>query len=257
MPGQERLRHVEHSMGTVFSFDIRIATGSDHPRVRAGLAAAVAGLHRVDEIFSTYREDSQLSRLARGELSLGDCVTEVAEVLQLCGDAEHESDGWFTARHSGELDPTGLVKGWAVECAVRMLASSGAEAVCLNGGGDIQLHGGPWRVGVSDPLHPGELVTVIEAAEGLAVATSGPAERGCHIVDPHTRRPPADGIASMTVVCPGLTHADARATAAYAMGERARDWLEALPDTEGFAVNADGSTWRTSGFARHLAALTA
>ncbi len=257
MPGQERLRHVEHTMGTVFSFDIRLAAGSDAPRVRAGLAAAVAGLHRVDEIFSTFREDSQLSRLARGELALGECVTEVAEVLQLCGDAERESEGWFSARYAGVLDPTGLVKGWAVECAVRMLASSGADSVCLNGGGDIQLHGGPWRVGVSDPLHPGELVTVIEADEGLAVATSGPAERGCHIVDPHTRKPPADGLASMTVVCPGLTHADARATAAYAMGDRARAWLEELPGTEAFAVNADGSTWRTSGFARHMAKLSA
>jgi FAD:protein FMN transferase len=258
MPGgPERLRHVEHSMGTVFSFDIRIADSSDSPRVRAGLAAAVAGLHRVDETFSTYRPGSQLSRLARGELSLGDCVTEVAEVLDLCADAERESDGWFTARYAGELDPTGLVKGWAVECAVRMLASSGADSVCLNGGGDIQLYGGPWRVGVSDPLHPGELVTVIETDEGLAVATSGPAERGCHILDPHTRRPPAEVLASMTVVCPGLTHADARATAAYAMGGRARDWLEELPGTEGFAVNADGSTWRTSGFARHTAKLIA
>ncbi|WP_254709920.1 FAD:protein FMN transferase [Streptomyces lunaelactis] len=257
MPGRQRLRHVEHSMGTVFSFDIRIAARSDAPRVRAGLAAAVAGLHRVDEIFSTYRQDSQLSRLARGELPLGDCVAEVAEVLDLCSEAEHESNGWFTARYAGELDPTGLVKGWAVECAVRMLASSGADSVCLNGGGDIQLYGGPWRVGVCDPLHPGELVTVIEADEGVAVATSGPAERGCHIVVPHTRRPPAEGMASMTVVCPGLTQADARATAAYAMGGRARDWLEELPDTEGFAVNADGSTWRTRGFDRHTAKLTA
>ena len=176
-------------------------------------------------------------------------------MLDLCADAERESDGWFTARYAGELDPTGVVKGWAVECAVRMLASSGADSVCLNGGGDIQLYGGPWRVGVSDPLHPGGLVTVIEADDGLAVATSGPAERGCHILDPHTRRPPAEAMASMTVVCPGLTRADARATAAYAMGGRARDWLEELPDTEGFAVNADGSTWQTSGFARHTAKL--
>ena len=59
----------------------------------------------------------------------------------------------------------------------------------------------------------------------------------------------------MTVVGTRLTRVDARATAAYAMGGRARDWLEELPDTEGFAVNADGSTWQTSGFARHTAKL--
>ncbi|MFF3324239.1 FAD:protein FMN transferase [Streptomyces sp. NPDC002889] len=244
-------------MGTVFSFDVRVAADGDTERVRAGLVAAVAGLHRADEIFSTYRQDSQISRLARGELTLRDCDFEVPEVLGQCEDEERLSDGWFSARYGGVLDPTGLVKGWAVERAVRMLASSGAAAVCLNGGGDIQLYGGPWRVGISDPLHPGGLATVVETETGLAVATSGPAERGCHIIDPHTGCPPADGLASMTVVTRGLTQADARATAAYAMGGRARAWLEALPHTEGFAVTADGRTWQTSGFARHTAKLTA
>ncbi|GAA3307846.1 hypothetical protein GCM10020295_67970 [Streptomyces cinereospinus] len=50
-------------MGTVFSFDVR---GGDPRTVRAALDEAVAGLHRVDAVFSTYREDSQVSRLGRG-----------------------------------------------------------------------------------------------------------------------------------------------------------------------------------------------
>ncbi|WP_233518101.1 FAD:protein FMN transferase [Streptomyces corynorhini] len=250
----DRLRHVEESMGTVFSFDIRGVT--DQARVRAGLQAAVAWLHRADEIFSTYRPDSQIMRLGRGELELSGCVTEVSEVLELCAGAERESDGWFTAGYAGGLDPTGLVKGWAVERAVRMITSSGAGSVCLNGGGDIQLTGGPWRVGIADPLRPGELVTVVAVQDGgLGVATSGPAERGCHIVDPHTGVAPAEALASVTVVCPaGLTSADVRATAAYAMGGRARDWLEALPGTEGFAVTAGGGSWTTSGFHRYTSA---
>ncbi|MFD7613124.1 FAD:protein FMN transferase [Streptomyces sp. NPDC059828] len=242
-------------MGTVFSFDVRTFGAADEQRVRAGLTAALEGLHHVDEVFSTYRAQSQISRLGRGEIALEDCDADVTEVLRHCAAEERLSDGYFTARYGSGLDPTGLVKGWAVERAVRMLASSGAAAVCLNGGGDIQLHGGPWRVGISDPLGPGGLVAVVEAHRTLAVATSGPAERGCHIVDPGTGRPPKGAVASLTVVCPGLTQADARATAAYAMGERARDWLEGLPDTEGFAVTADGAVWQTSGFARHLAAV--
>ncbi|MEW1718874.1 FAD:protein FMN transferase [Streptomyces sp. NPDC093109] len=251
-----RLRHVEESMGTVFSFDIRGI--QDEARVHAGLQAAVASLHRADEVFSTYRPDSQIMRLGRGELALSGCVTEVPEVLDLCAVAERESDGWFTTGYAGGLDPTGLVKGWAVERAVRMITSSGASSVCLNGGGDIQLTGGPWRVGIADPLNPGALALVVESRDGgLGVATSGPAERGCHIVDPHTGEPPATALASVTVVCAaGLTTADVRATAAYAMGGRARDWLESLPDTEGFAIAADGTTWTTSGFHRHTATTT-
>ncbi|RYJ20814.1 thiamine biosynthesis lipoprotein ApbE [Streptomyces sp. L-9-10] len=251
-----RLRHVEESMGTVFSFDIRGVR--DEPRVRAGLHAAVASLHRADELFSAFRPDSQILRLGRGELALSACAREVVEVLELCAAAERESAGWFTSRYAGGLDPTGLVKGWAVERAVRMIASSGAGSVCLNGGGDIQLLGGPWRVGISDPLRPGGLATVIESGEGLGVATSGPAERGCHVIDPYTGRPPVGGLASVTVVCPeGLTTADTRATAAYAMGERARGWLEALPGAEGFAVMPDGRTWTTSGFHRYVAKVSA
>ncbi|MGW7364072.1 FAD:protein FMN transferase [Streptomyces sp. NPDC054841] len=246
-------------MGTVFSFDVR--GFSDASRVRAALEEAVAFLHHTDETFSTYRPDSRISRLARGELALAQCDPEVSDVLRLCEDAERHSGGWFTARYQGghgnAFDPTGLVKGWAVERAARVLASAGADAVCVNGGGDVQLRGGPWRIGISDPLTRGALATVVEVgaeAHETAVATSGPAERGCHIIDPHTGEPPVTGLASVTVVCPTLTAADAWATAAYAMGDRARTWLEGLPDAEGFAVTSDGSTWQTSGFGRHTTA---
>ncbi|MEU3463511.1 FAD:protein FMN transferase [Streptomyces sp. NPDC006733] len=243
-----RLRHVEHVMGTVVSFDVR---GDAGPRTRAALAAATAWLHHVDEEFSPYRPGSQISRLARGDLAPGGCSPQVREVLRLCADAERRSGGWFSARYAGGIDPTGLVKGWAVERAAAMLHSAGAPAVCVNGGGDVQLHGGPWRVGVADPLRPGAVATVVEARHTLAVATSGPAERGCHILDPHTGAPPADPLASVTVVARTLTEADAWATAACAMGaERARGWLAALPGAEAFAVTPAGATWKTAGFAR-------
>jgi thiamine biosynthesis lipoprotein len=247
-------------MGTVFSFDVRGA-GAGTARTQAALDAAVCWLHRVDEVFSTYLPDSQISRMARGELPLSRCDQDVWEVMRQCEHAERLSDGWFSARYEGAdgaFDPTGLVKGWAVERAVRMLVSAGADAVCLNGGGDIQLHGGPWRIGISDPHTPGALAAVVEADGEVAVATSGPAERGCHIIDPHTGEPPVTDLASLTVVSPGLTEADAWATAAFAMGgDRARTWLEGLPHAEGFAVTADGGTWHTSGFGRYAAALRA
>ncbi|MEU5614394.1 FAD:protein FMN transferase [Streptomyces sparsogenes] len=248
--------HVEEAMGTVFSLDVREVPDADRPRVRAALDGAAAWLHRVDEVFSPWRADSQISRLRRGELELSRCDADVRDVLRLCGEAERTSGGWFSARYAGEVDPTGLVKGWAVERAARMLVSAGAGSVCVNGGGDVQTHGGPWRVGIADPLRPGELAAVVEARGELAVATSGPAERGCHILDPYTGAPPADQLASVTVVCRGLADADAWATAACAMGAgRARRWLQRLPDAAAFAVTADGTTWRTSGFARYDAAM--
>ncbi|WP_333744401.1 FAD:protein FMN transferase, partial [Streptomyces ardesiacus] len=126
-------------MGTVFSFDVR---GGEPAAVRAALDEAAAGLHRADEVFSTYRDDSQISRLARGELTVRACAPEVAEVLGLAAEAERVSDGWFSTRYAGRLDPTGIVKGWAVERAARRVAAAtGARGVGVNGGGDVQVLG--------------------------------------------------------------------------------------------------------------------
>jgi thiamine biosynthesis lipoprotein len=188
---------------------------------------------------------------------LSACSPEVWEVHRLCDRAHRRTDGWFSAAYAGGFDPTGLVKGWAVERAAAMLASAGAEAVCVNGGGDVQVHGGPWRIGVAHPLLPGTLVCVVLAGEAheLAVATSAATEHGRPILDPHTGRPPADPLASLTVVTRTLTEADAYATAGYAMGARAaRGWLESLPDTEAHAVTPSGAVWRTKGFHTYAAA---
>lgn len=251
------LRHVEEVMGTVFSFDVR---GGQEQAVRKALDESVAGLHYVDEVFSTYRKDSQISRLARGELTVEECDPEVGEVLKLCTEAERLSGGWFSARHSGVLDPTGMVKGWSVERAARHLLACGASGVSVNGGGDVQLYGTPgprrpWRIGVSDPLRPGSLAAVVSAAgtEELAVATSGSAERGAHILDPRTRRSAATDLIAVTVVGPRLIWADAWATAAFAMGSReALAWLESLPGTEALLIAAGGEVRCTGGLAGQL-----
>lgn len=251
------LRHVEEVMGTVFSFDVR---GGEPAAVQAALEAAVAQLHRVDEVFSTYREDSQISRLALGQLTVAECDPEVAEVLALCAEAERLSEGWFSTKYEGRLDPTGLVKGWSTERAARLLVAAGASGVSVNGGGDVQLCGvpgshRPWRVGVADPLRPGSLAAVVSAAgaDELAVATSGSAERGAHIVDPRTGKSAVTDLVAVTVVGPRLTWADAWATAAFAMGSReALDWLEALPDVEALLITAGDEVRCTGGLAQRL-----
>ncbi|WP_107447888.1 FAD:protein FMN transferase [Streptomyces sp. FXJ7.023] len=241
-------------MGTVFSFDAR---GGEPAAVRAALDEAVAGLHRADEVFSTYRDGSEISRLARGELTVEACAPEVAEVLELAAEAERVSGGWFSTRYQGRLDPTGIVKGWAVERAARRIAAAGATGVSVNGGGDVQLLGAPgarrpWRVGVSDPLRPGGLAAVVSAsgADELAVATSGSAERGAHVVDPRTGRSAVTDLLSVTVVAPRLTWADCWATAAFAMGSReGLRWLESLEGVEGLLVTAGDEVRCTGGLA--------
>ncbi|MGW1725165.1 FAD:protein FMN transferase [Streptomyces sp. NPDC002306] len=252
------VRHAEEVMGTVFSFDVR---GGEPGAVRGALDEAVAALHRADEVFSTYRDDSQVSRLARGELSVEECAPEVAEVLELGAEAERVSDGWFSMSYQGRLDPTGIVKGWAAERAAGLLAAvPGVTGVSVNGGGDVQLCGAPgtqrpWRVGVADPLRPGGLAAVISAAgtDRLAVATSGTAERGAHIVDPRTGRSAVTDLVAVTVVGPSLTWSDCWATAAFAMGSReALGWLEGLPDVEALLITAGDEVRCTGGLGARL-----
>jgi thiamine biosynthesis lipoprotein len=74
-----------------------------------------------------------------------------------------------------------------------------------------------------------------------AVATSGAAHRGRHVVDARTGRPPT-GIASVTVVHSNLTWADIDATAAFALGPDAVEWLRHRVGRAGLVVGADGST---------------
>jgi len=235
----------------VVSFDVPGSARAD-----GSLDAAIAWLHWADRVFSPYRADSDVSLLARAEVTVDGCAPEVAEVIAACAVIRGRSGGYFTASPGGRFDPSGYVKGWAVERAAALLSRAGSADHLVNGGGDVQCAGGrgpgqSWRVGIADPLRPGRLALVVEARD-CAVATSGSAERGPHIVDPHTGRPAA-GLASLTVVGPSLALADAYATAAFAMGPSlARDWTESLADYAAYAITDTGETWQTPDLARHI-----
>ena len=236
-------------MGTVVSFDVPDCAGE--PRGDGSLGRAVRWLHWVDATFSPYRDDSDVSRFGRGELPLADCAPELAEVLDACAAISARSGGYFTITPGGTFDPSGYVKGWAIERAAAIFTAAGSAEHSVNGGGDVQCVGSRlWRVGIADPLRPGQLALVV-AGRDFAVATSGVAERGAHIIDPHTGHPPA-GLASITVVGATLAETDAFATAAFAMGSAALDWVENLDGYEAFAITAVGATWQTSGFGTYL-----
>ena len=203
-------------------------------------------LRSVDAAFSTWRADSEISRLGAGALALFDASPEVRGVLRRCERLRRATGGHFDVRATGRLDPSGFVKGWAVEGAVRLLAEAGARSVRVHAGGDVAVRGGPWRVGVQHPLIRDQLAAVLEARD-LAVATSGAYERGDHIVDPFTGHPP-EGVLSVTVAGRDLGTADALATAAFAMGRDGPAWTAGLLGYEAMTILADGRVLATSGF---------
>jgi thiamine biosynthesis lipoprotein len=236
--------HVVPVMGTVVSFNLR-----DHVPLDA-FRNAVASLQAADRIFSTYQPDSEISRLQRGEIDVRDCHPDVVEVLQRCRVARERTDGYFTAHPYGELDPTGLVKGWAIQRASQILADAGSRWHAVNGGGDIQLVSAikhdDWRVGITDPTDRSRIVAVAALRDG-AIATSGTAERGDHIINPHTAEV-AQHYLSVTITAPTLTDADVFATAAFAKGEGAVAWIEHVRGLEGLFVDRHGRVTTTSGF---------
>lgn len=160
------LHHVEHVMGTVFSFDIR---DTRTPAIETALGEAVGWLHHVDEVYSTYRPDSAVSRISRGELSPAQCSAEVRGVLDLCMSAARNSSGWFSHFAGGSLDPSGLVKGWSIEHASQLLHEAGAHHTCVNGGGDLQLRGEAARGLPGASASPTHCVTVNSARSSPVV----------------------------------------------------------------------------------------
>jgi thiamine biosynthesis lipoprotein len=241
-------RRVEQVMG----MPISIALRGRHAGDATGEAAWAAVLHQlryVDRVFSTYRSDSYVSRLDRGEITLADCPPEVAEVLGLGEAARLESAGAFDVRRRdadgrAQLDPSGVVKGWAVQRASAVLDGLEDTDYCLSAGGDmvcrvVDPDAPDWQVGIEDPRDPTRLVARIPVRRG-AVATSGLHHRGAHIVDARTGRVPV-GVASVTVVADDLTWADIDATAALAQGHGALAWLQTRPRRTGVVVRADGT----------------
>ena len=241
-------RYVEHVMGMPISLALR-GRHTDDAAAQGAWGQVMAVLRAVDRVFSTYKADSAVSRFGRGELELADCPDEVAEVIALGLVAERDSGGAFALWRPGPggvvFDPSGVVKGWAVERAAAALRELPDTDFCLSAGGDLACRtldpdGRGWRIGIEDPHDPRRVVAVVPVRTG-AVATSGVAHRGQHVVDGRTGRPPA-GIASVTVVAAGLTDADIDATAAYAMGADAARWLSGRPGRTGLVVWSDGST---------------
>ncbi|MFN8521046.1 MAG: FAD:protein FMN transferase [Chloroflexota bacterium] len=232
-------------MGTTVSIDVRDPGVAD-----VEVAAALALLERLEARFSTFREDSEVSRIDRRELQLADADPSVREVLDACKVLHAESGGAFDAWRDGHLDPSGYVKGWAGDRAAERLRAAGATAFALNIGGDVVCagepeHGRPWRIGIRDPEDAARLVAVIGIRDG-ALATSGLYERGGHVTDPRSGIVPT-AWRSVSIVAPDLATADALATTALAMGPDGPAWAASRYACHVAAVDAQHRLWMSPG----------
>lgn len=245
-------------MGMPISIHLRGAGLAD-AAVATAVEAVFSDLRGVDAVFSTYRPDSDISRLNRRDVTLTECHPTVSEVVRLCEEARQRTGGAFDpnlpAPGGGRwFDPSGLVKGWAAERAAAHLAHLDVD-FCLNAGGDVIARAGDasarWRVGIEDPEDLRRILGVVPVRSG-AVATSGRAHRGHHIVDPRGGRPARELLAA-TVTGPSLMWADVFATATIVGGPAALEWFADLPGYEALVMTPTGEVFATPTFPLDLA----
>jgi thiamine biosynthesis lipoprotein len=128
-------------------------------------------------------------------------------------------------------DLSGVAKGFAVDRAARALESLGFGDYLVEAGGEVRTRGvnpfgEPWQIGIERPDATPPVVDYVVPLSGLAMATSGDyriffeeaGRRYSHEIDPATGAPIAHGLASVSVVAPDCSFADAMSTALIVLG---------------------------------------
>jgi FAD:protein FMN transferase len=261
-----RVQRVEHVMGTVATIDVSVETDTDE--VNDVLNSVVERLHDIDRRFSTYQTGSEVSRFGRGEIAASDLSDDLRTILDLSEKFNATTDGYFDIHAAAQtepaasiqlssntasapIEPSGVVKGWAIQQAADMLRMAGQHNFSVNLGGDVDAAGRPdegenggWRIGLQHPINGQQVMAVLKISD-LAVATSGAYERGSHIISPQGEI--QNPLLSVTIVGPDVVLADVYATAAFAMGSMGLGWATHLDGFEVFAVTLDQQTYRTPG----------
>ena len=219
------MRRVVQVMGTAVSIDI------PECRDEAVFRRVFNRLRQIDERFSTYVSGSEVSKYARGEAAEQSLSKELRHVIMECRKFEEYTQGYFSAWADGGFEPSGYVKGWAIEQAGRLVEASGYKTYCVGAGGDILARSNSdkiWNIGILDPSDKTKVINTLSIHNG-AVCTSGSYERGAHIINSITKKP-AGKLLSVTVTGPEIVVADVLATAIFASEEKKPDFLKKFPD---------------------------
>jgi len=208
----------------------------------------------VDKRFSAYKKNSEINMINDKRLQIKDSSEEMRQIFELAEQTKKETNGYFDIHHNGKFDPSGIVKGWSIFNASKILWELGFKNFYIDAGSDIQVSGKNgkenWTVGIKNPFKQEEVIKVV-TLEDKGIATSGNYIRGDHIYNPKSNKE-ISGVVSLTVIGPNVYEADRFATAAFAMDEEGINFIESLEGFEGYLVNEKGIATFTSGFEKYI-----
>ena len=210
----------------------------------------------IDHKFSPYKDNSELTKINRGELKPKEYSEDIRLVLKLCQKTKEESDGYFEIVHDGKINPSGLVKGWAIHNAANILRKKEFKNFYVDAGGDIEISGhnedgNKWEVGIRNPFDRTQNVKILSLTD-IGIATSGTAIRGQHIYDPYHSGQELSEIVSLTVIGPNVYEADRFATAAFAMQNKGIELIQRMPGFACYMIDRKGIATFTENFNNYL-----
>jgi FAD:protein FMN transferase len=233
---------------SIMGMPVTVEVKSEEGKVDENIEKVFTYLREVDEKYSPFKESSEVGKFNRGEK----VSEEMEEILRLSEDLKKETKGYFDIRKpNGKIDPSGIVKGWAIFNAAKILKEKGYMNFFVDAGGDAEIVGKNWEWGIRNPFNIAEIVKVLNLSD-CGIATSGTYERGQHIYNPITKKNEITDIVSLTVIGKNVYEADKYSTPAFAMGRHGIEFIEALPGLEGYMIDKNRIATMTSGFEKYV-----
>ena len=213
---------------------------------------AFAYFEYIDEKFSPFKKNSELSQMNRGEIDEKKLSADMQEVLRLSAETKKLTNGFFDINdRDGKINTSGLVKGWAIYNATKIIREQGIKKFYVEAGGDIQAEGKSWKIGIKNPFDQNQIVKAVNI-KNKGIATSGTYIRGQHVYNPFEKEKEILDVVSLTVIAPNIYEADRFATAAFVMGKGGIDFIEKLDGFEGYMIDCGGVATMTSGFEKYV-----
>jgi FAD:protein FMN transferase len=249
---QATMKQTRDLMGMTINVEIAGSLASE-----ADFEVVFSYFKSVERKFSFFREDSEITLLNNKKIGREELSDETKTVFTLAEATRIQTNGYFDiVTPEGKYNPSGLVKGWAIYNASKLLLGKGFKDFYIEAGGDIQVYGlnaqeKKWSVGIQNPFDPSQIVKVVYLSD-KGIATSGTYRRGQHIYDPHNPGSDLEDIVSISVIGPNIYEADRFATAAFAMAREGINFIEQLDGFEAYMIDKRGMAVQTSNFSKFL-----